>query len=255
MDSIIAEKSGRNLFMTYSLMASKIPDELPGGTNESTEIIAYLDSHEATLQQIARLYLLAAVLEQDRAYFSPKVAKLIQVADKGELETFLRYLPLLPYAEDFKESAVEALRTNIATVFDAIALDNPYPAAHFNDQQWNQMYLKAAFMQRDLSRIQDVDNRANADLTRIISDYAHERWAASRDVDPQFWRPVSNFIQGAVIKDMEKLLESENIAENRAGALCCYQSEQEAGKVMLGNYPELKNQVADGTITWENLNN
>ncbi len=255
LDAIIGEKSARSLFMTYSLMATKISGETPEYKQEPTANIAYLESHEATLRQVARLYLLVAVLEKDRDYFSPKVGKLIQVADKSELETFLRYLPLLPGAEDFKESAVEALRTNIATVFDAIALDNPYPANHFNDQQWNQMYLKAAFMQRDLVRIPEVDKRANADLTRIISDYAHERWAASRDVDPQFWRPVSKFIEGPLVQDMEKLLESTNVAENRAGALCCYHSDKEEAQTLLANYPDLMKQVAEGKITWENIKN
>src|SRR5690606_6398077 len=153
-----------------------------------------------------------------------------QVADTSELVTFLKYLMLLPNAESFRATAVATLRTNVSTVFDAIALNNPYPSKYFNDQQWNQMYLKAAFMQRDLSKIVDIDKRANADLARIISDYAHERWAASRDIDPYFWRPVPQFLDDRLLSDMERLLNSDNVAEKMVGALCCYLSDNGRAK-------------------------
>src|SRR5690606_33852490 len=176
------------------------------------------------------IYLLADVLMADPEFFAPKVNNIIQVADTSELETFLKYLILLPDAERFKTTAVATLRTNVSTVFDAIALNNPYPSKYFNDQQWNQMYLKAAFMQRDLSKIADIDKRANRDLARIISDYAHERWSASRNIDPYFWRPVSQFLEGQLLLDMERLLNSGNVSEKKAGALCCYRSDNEKAR-------------------------
>ena len=150
---------------------------------------------------------------------------------------------------------MEALRTNIATVFDAVSAYNPYPSAYFNDQEWNQMYLKAAFMRRDLSRILDIDKRANADLARIISDYAHERWAASRDVNPYFWRPVGSFLNDGLLKDMERLLKSDQVAENRAGALCCFRSETPEAAALLKIYPDVQEDVTHGKITWSNFRN
>lgn len=252
LDKILTEESGRELFLTYSLIASKIEDNLPEIKN-SGWVADYLTSHQASNCQIARMYLLVSVLEKNQILFSPKVSQLIQVADTSELATFLRYLPLLPESGEFRNSAVEALRTNIATVFDAISLNNPYPASHFNDQQWNQMYLKAAFMERDLSGIMSVDERANPELARIISDYAHERWAASRKVNPLFWRPVTNFIQGALIDDMKRLLSSDLETENAAGALCCFNSSLDGAQALLKNYPALRKQVADENITWENI--
>ncbi len=175
------------------------------------------------------------------------------MADTRELETFLRYLVLLPKPDFFRNTAVEALRTNIATIFDAISMENPYPAKYFNDQQWNQMYLKAAFMERDLSKIQSIDERANKDLARIISDYAHERWAASRKIDPMFWRPVSKFIDDVLLADMERLLASDNSAENRAGALCCFHSENEKAQALLDDYPVIKDEIASEKINWNTL--
>jgi hypothetical protein len=246
--------SARDLFMTYSLLSSKFEKTLDlSYSMDSNETIAYLKSHGAHMLQIARIYLSTKVLEVSPLFYIKEVAKIIEVADTTELETFLRYLIVLPASESFKNAAVEALRTNISIVFDAITLNNPYPALYFNDQQWNQMYLKAAFMERDLSMIQSVDERANADLTRIISDYAHERWAASRKIDPMFWRPVSKFMDDTLRSDMQRLLTSEDPIENKAGALCCYYSDDKEALGLLEKKQELKRQVAVGEIAWNTL--
>ena len=254
LDHIKKEKSGKDLFLTYSLIGSRISDD-PVDTFqlEDKELHRYLELQGANKRQMARIYLLADVLMADPEFFAPKVNNIIQVADTSELETFLKYLILLPDAERFKTTAVATLRTNVSTVFDAIALNNPYPSKYFNDQQWNQMYLKAAFMQRDLSKIADIDKRANRDLARIISDYAHERWSASRNIDPYFWRPVSQFLEGQLLFDMERLLNSDNVSEKKAGALCCYRSDNEKARELLKKYPDLLEQAESEKISWENI--
>ena len=247
-------KSSKDLFMTYSLLNVKFDALKPIlFENVVDDCSDYFKAHKANLLQVARIYLLSEILEQDKEFYTPKVANIIQVADTGELETFLKYLVLLPNPEAYKKTAVEALRTNIAIIFDAISLNNPYPARYFNDQQWNQMYLKAAFMERDLSLIESVDERANEDLTRIISDYAHERWAASRKIDPVFWRPVSKFLNEELLKDMNRLLTSEDSIENKAGALCCYHSGNEKANALLNSFPELRHRVTNGQINWNTL--
>lgn len=254
LDLIIKSKSAKELYLSYSLIAGKIdPAKKPRIQGINQELKEYLIAQNADLLQIARIYLLIRVLESDIAYFSTKVANLIQVSDTGELETFLKFLILLPNASDYKQVGVEALRTNIGIIFDAIALNNPYPAIYFNDQQWNQMYLKAAFMQRNLGEIVDVEKRANGDLARIISDYAHERWAASRDIDPMFWRPVTRFLKGNLLQDMDHLFKSKDRMENLAAALCCYYSQQPEAIKLLDKYPHLKEKVANKAVTWENL--
>ena len=254
LEQIVGSSSTKDLYMTYSLLASKIDsDAVLNLSSDTDEVTQYLRTQNATTLQIARIYLLIKVLKADSDFFVPKVANLIQVADTGELETFLKYLVLLPDAENYKQTAVEALRTNIATIFEAISMQNPYPAKYFNDQQWNQMFLKAAFMQLDLSTILSIDERANKDLTRIISDYAHERWAASREIEPLFWRPVAAFLDENLLKDIERLFASENPIENKVAALCCYTSEEPMAKELLAKHPELKAQVANENITWKNI--
>lgn len=245
--------SGRDLFLTYTLIGRKLPDgqvAVPGVPED--RLWDYLGRHGIRLDQLARIYLLSKALERDPYYFIPKVSTLVQVADTGELITFLRFLPVLPHSEEFAATAVDALRTNIAPVFDAIALENPYPETLFDQAQWNQMYLKAAFMQRDLLRIIGVEHRGNARLARIISDYAHERWAASRPVDPLIWRPVGPFIDDALLADMKRLLESADQREQRAGFLSCRASEDPRVTALLSGHA-LQATYASKPFNWEDL--
>ena len=112
---------------------------------------------------------------------------------------------------------------------------------------------KTIFIEGDLNEILDIDERANKDLTRIIFDYAHERWAASRQIDPFFWRPVSNFLNEELLSDMKRLLESENYMENKAAALCLFNSDQTEAQEMLKQYPELLEKITNKTISWSSL--
>lgn len=247
------QQSTKDLFLTYSLLASKVKTNQPLVFKEDNVVHQYLQKQEANAVQIGRIYFLASLLEKDVAFFSPKIANIIQVADTGELETFLKFLVLLPNAADYKLTAVDALRTNIAVIFDAIAMHNPYPALYFSEKEWNQMYLKATFMERDITQIQDVEAMANQDLARIISDYAHERWAAGRVVFPYFWRPVGPFLEDALLGDMERLLQSENKDNNYAAVLCCLASEHPKAKALLEQYKDIQNDVEENKITWEKI--
>ncbi|WP_051907816.1 EboA domain-containing protein [Flavimarina sp. Hel_I_48] len=254
IDQIITEESVRAFFLTYTLLAEKV-SAAPVSITGETEMELYLKNQKVNALEIARIYFLNKILSAKQEVFVPQVSKIIQIADTSELETFLKYLILLPNPESFKMVAVDALRTNIASVFDALALHNPYPAKYFEDKQWNQMFLKAAFMQRPLEKIVSVDERANADLTRIISDYAHERWAAGRDIDPYFWRPVSGFMNEVLLADMQRLFMNENPAVQKAAALCCHYSQNEEAKKLLANSPELYQLVENNTLNWNTLYN
>lgn len=255
IEKILSEKSSKSFYLTYSLLATKIDKTTIVSISEDGDLDAYLKVQKITCLELARLALLRTVLKAEKATFAPHVSKIIQLADTAEMATFLKYLILLPNPEQFKLVAVDALRTNVATVFDALALHNPYPARYFEDKQWNQMFLKAAFMQRPLHLIVDVEERGNAELARIISDYAHERWAAGRDIDPYFWRPVAPFLNETLLKDMKRLLESTVSKEQQAGALCCYNSSDEKANQLLQKYPNLQKEVENNTFNWNTIHN
>ncbi len=253
VEQILDTKSKKDLYITYSLCASKISNTpITDFGSQDYKWKSYLEIQRVSSLEISRIFVLFSVLEAGETFLKP-VQQLLQVADKTELETFLKYLVLLPEPENFKFAAVEALRTNIATVFNAISQYNPYPSQYFTTDEWNQMYLKAAFMQQDLKKIPEIEKMANKDLARIISDYAHERWAASRNIDPMFWRPVSNFLEGQLINDIERLFKSHEEREQKAATLVCFHSNSGAAKKLINTYDAHLQKVGQGDITWKNL--
>jgi len=102
--------------------------------------------------------------------------------DAREQQSWLRAIALWPEAAQFLPTAIDACRTNIVPVFEALACENPYPAAYFPDRNFNQMVLKAMFNNIALLRIVGLSGRLNAELTRMARDYAAERTAAGRSV-------------------------------------------------------------------------
>jgi len=104
--------------------------------------------------------------------------------DSRERQAVLRSLALLPAADRFLALAVDACRTSIQPLFEAIACENPYPAAHFPELNFNQMVLKALFTGVALRRILGLEGRITTELRRMAADYASERRAAARSVPP-----------------------------------------------------------------------
>jgi hypothetical protein len=100
--------------------------------------------------------------------------------DEREQQSWLRALVLWPEAEYFLPYAIDACRSNIVPVFEALACENAYPALHFPDRHFNQMVLKALFNSIELSRVFGLASRLNPELSRMASDYAAEREAAGR---------------------------------------------------------------------------
>jgi hypothetical protein len=99
-----------------------------------------------------------------------------------ERQALLRVLAYLPRPERFRDLAIEACRTSVQDLFEAIACDNPYPAPHFPEPSFNQMVLKAVFTGVPLARVVGLGPRVSADLVRMAEDYAAERRAAGRPV-------------------------------------------------------------------------
>jgi hypothetical protein len=102
--------------------------------------------------------------------------------DAREQQSWLRALVLWPEAEHFLPYAIDACRSNIVPVFEALACENAYPARHFPERNFNQMVLKALFNSIELSRVVGLASRLNPELTRMAGDYIAERSAAGRTV-------------------------------------------------------------------------
>ena len=128
--------------------------------------------------------LVAAASHWPEAELEALVEECYHRGDGAERQAVLRALPLLPAPERFLEIAVDACRSHIQPLFEAIACENPYPALYFPELNFNQMVLKALFTGVALARILGVEDRVTPELSRMAADYASERRAAGRSVPP-----------------------------------------------------------------------
>lgn len=199
--------------------------------------------------QCVRTYLLLMIPSKDVESYKSIFTKLQETADIEEQVALYNALPILPYPVAFIKQTTEGVRTNITDVFDAIALNNPFPANYLEQPAWNQMFLKAVFMQRPLYRIYGADERANPELAGMLIDFAHERWAANRMVLPELWRFVGPFLDKTNIADIEKVIHGEPL-EKKAGLLACAQSEFGESQHLLNQYPRIKRDIESGKVSW-----
>jgi hypothetical protein len=131
----------------------------------------------------ARLWLLRRALDAtDPAKHVQATERLFEGGELGEQVSLLRTLPLLPDPARFCEIAISACRTNAVQVFEAIACENPFPAAHFPQLNFNQLVMKAVFMEVALPRIVGLATRIDDELVRMARDFTAERKAAGRVV-------------------------------------------------------------------------
>lgn len=136
-----------------------------------------------SLDAIARAALLVRASEVSPAESHADLVRQVYLrGDDREQAAALRALPLLPDPSRFIDLAVEACRTNLQSVFEAIACENVYPAAHFSDAGFNQLVLKALFIGVAVDRIVGLNERNSDELRRMAADYASERRAAGRPV-------------------------------------------------------------------------
>lgn len=137
-----------------------------------------------TLEDTGRLILLLARAEppRDAAAFASDAVACYEQGDAREQRSWLRAVSLLPDPAQFRLLVIDACRTNILPIFEAVACENPYPADYFPERNFNQVVLKALFNNVALSRIVGLNRRANPELARMAGDYAAERRAAGRSV-------------------------------------------------------------------------
>ncbi len=205
-----------------------------------------------SVDQAGRTLLVLSLPAQETDRYEQVLDRVFTHADVGESVALYQSLPLLPRPEHHRARAAEGLRTNMTSVFNAVALRNPYPAEQLSEAAWNQMVLKAVFVGSPLHLMQGPDERANPELARMLVDYAHERWAAGRSVTPELWRPVGPFADEAIVDDLKKVLAGDAV-EQQAAALALSRSPSAEADRVLSGHPKLQAAVEEGYLTWERL--
>jgi hypothetical protein len=107
--------------------------------------------------------------------------------DNRERQAIVRALPLLPAPERWLVVALEAARTSVRPLFEAIACDNPFPARRFHEIHFNELVLKCLGADLPLARVVGLGARATGALTREVETYAAARRAAGRSIRPELW--------------------------------------------------------------------
>ena len=201
------------------------------------------------LLQSVRTYFLLMLPDEDPDEYVSQCKQLQEAADIEEQVSLYAALPLLPCPMKLAARAAEGIRTNITDVFDAIALNNPYPADFLDTKAWNQMVLKAVFMQRPLYRIYGAEERLNPELAEMLIDFAHERWAASREVVPELWRFIGPFLDKGYLPDLQRAVQGGAV-ERKAALLACAESELPEAQQIVDQYPAIKEDIDKRRLNW-----
>jgi len=206
-----------------------------------------------TLDRLTRTWWLLQWPSDNRDAYVQTVEGLFNAAEMNELVALYGALPLLPWPQEWKLRTAEGIRSNIGTVLEAIMLDNPYPARYLDEPAWNQLVMKALFTEKPVHRIIGLDERANARLAATLVDYAHERWAAGRTVNPMLWRLVAGFINEATMPDIQRIWQSAENIEKDAAALACYYSPYPPAKALLKQSPRAEQDIIKGALSWSRV--
>lgn len=207
-----------------------------------------------SVDELGRTLMILSIANRDQQDFLETLEKTHQSSDMGEAEALYKALPVLPYPDRLQDRAAEGIRSNMTSVFSAVALHNPYPADYFDEGAWNQMVLKALFVGVPLYKIQGLEERRNKKLAEMLVDYAHERWAADRSVSPELWRPVGPYADDTIAtEDLQKVLGHPDELHRLAAVLALSESPADAAQKLVAEHSGLKNKIDEQHITWDDI--
>ncbi|MEJ7779205.1 MAG: EboA domain-containing protein [Daejeonella sp.] len=240
--SLIPRKTGVSVIKLRSFDRESISTIKPGLSVEGW-----------TADRLCRVCLLLHLDAPDKDTYFKTIEALFLAAEMNELVALYSALPLLAYPDIWRMRCAEGIRSNIGGVLEAIMHHNPYPAKHLDEKAWNQLVLKAFFTDKDVNKIYGLDERANAELALILSDYAHERWAAGRKVNPLLWRLTTNYIDGRILDDLKRVFREGDMPERQAAALAVHGSSSKDAKELLDDHKDLSADIKRGKLKWESL--
>lgn len=203
--------------------------------------------------QTVRAWLVLLLPSENADRWLTTLNRIFDTADMNEQVALYSALPVLPHQQQLVSRCREGLRTNITAVFDAIALDNPYPADFLPEEGWNQMVLKAVFMQRPLYRIYGADERVNVELAQMLLDFAHERRSAGRQVMPELWRFVGPFLTDSTFSDIEIAVREGDDLQREAALLACSGSGLPAARQLREKYHQSVDESISKEEQWRRI--
>ncbi|OKK04313.1 sugar phosphate isomerase [Streptomyces sp. CB03234] len=119
------------------------------------------------------------------------LTRLYQHGTAAERRAVLLALPSLVPGPESLPLVEDALRTNDTRLVAAAV--GPYAAAHLDPHSWRHAVLKCLFTAVPVDAVTDLPRRArgDAELARMLADYAAERTAAGRPVPADLHRVLA----------------------------------------------------------------
>ena len=257
LDVLRNQPKPRDLFLIFSAIPRFLGKDQMAMTKaeilKTDELRVGLSLTGWSIPQAARVLTLCSYPFESSHSFIDLMDQLYSTAEVSELVALYRALPVLPYPSILRARASEGVRTNMTVVFDAVVLDNPYPSEYLDEAAWNQMVLKALFMERPLYRIYGLDQRANQSLSNMISNFAHERWAAGRPTSPEMWRPVGKHGSESITSDLEKLIMMDDPDQKAAAVLAAQALGTDRGEAFLKKYGNPATSAKQNKVTWDEI--
>jgi hypothetical protein len=237
------------------------PDELGSGAlaldarerQAAQDLVAGLDTSGWSLEHAARILLVLASFDGDAAAFAQSLASLLRSGQTDVRIALYRGLPLYPESDRLRALAGDGTASAARDVFEAVAHNNPYPAAHFSEPMWNEMVVQALAIGSRLAPIQGLDERRNPGLARRLVDYAHAGWAARRPPSPELWRCVGPFASEVLFADLVKAFRSGGGDERKAAALALAECPTPDALTVLETAPTLWRDIRNGRLTWDHI--
>lgn len=258
----IKQGDKKTLFLSFGLASRKVAKDDLNLQIEDLSAAKILRENwnpsDWTLDQIVRSIFVLSFPSENPDEYLTTLDQLFASGEVRELVTLYQMLPILPHSELHALRAAEGVRTNMKSVFCAVAHNNPYPSEQFDESSWNQMVLKCLFIDVPLWPIVGLDTRANANLSKMLCDYAHERWAASRVVSPELWRCVGPNADESAIADLNKVISKGTEVEQKAAAMSLCTSQRPEAITIMNEHSNIKKMIQDGDLDWntfsQNLN-
>ncbi len=240
--AVMPRKTGKSIVQISQDMIKKIDHVKPGFTIENW-----------TLDKLGRLCLLLHLDPSDQKKYFKTIENLFLAAEVSELVALYSFLPVFAWPDLWKLRCAEGIRSNIGLVLEAIMYHNPYPEKYLDEKAWNQLILKAFFTDKDINQIPGIDERSNSELALTLKDYAYERWAAGRKINPFLWRFTTKFLDAGLVDDLKKVLSEGILREKQAAALTLVDSGLSSASELMKTYPEFLQAIKNNELSWANL--
>jgi len=133
---------------------------------------------------VCRLFLLKEVKQNCHINFYSLLRVLLKFCDDEEKLSIVKALVELDREGVLVDNIIELTRTNSVDLLEAIGLFNTYPAQFYPNHNYNQLVLKMLFSNSDISKMVNLQQKRNSELSRMAEDYQVELINAGRTVPP-----------------------------------------------------------------------